>query len=67
MCLIYNEKEEKKKPQKEQNQENKTLGEKKFSYLRILEVDTIKQTEIKDKVREEYLRRTRNFSKPNST
>ena len=38
----------------------RTLGENEtYKYLGILEVDTIKQVEMKDKIREEYLRRTR--------
>ena len=38
----------------------KTLGEKEtYKYLGILEADTIKQMEMKDKIRKEYLRRTR--------
>ena len=36
-----------------------TLGEKKtYTYLDILEADTIKQVEMKEKVKKEYLRRT---------
>ena len=38
----------------------RTLGEKEtYEYLGILEADAIKQVEIKDKIRKEYLRRTR--------
>ena len=38
----------------------RTLGEKEtYKYLDILEADTIKQVEMKDKTRKEYLRRTR--------
>ena len=38
----------------------KTLGEKEtHKYLGILEADTVKQVEIKDKIWKEYLRRTR--------
>ena len=38
----------------------KILGEKEtYKYLRILEVDTIKHTEIKEKIIEEYLRKMR--------
>ena len=38
----------------------KTLGEKEtYTYLGILEADTIKQVEMKDKIKKEYLRRTR--------
>ena len=38
----------------------KTPGENEtYKYLGILEADTVKQVEIKDKIREEYLRRTR--------
>ena len=38
----------------------RTLGENEtYKYLGILEVDTIKQVEMKDKIRKEYLRRTR--------
>ena len=36
------------------------LGENEtYKFLRILEVDTIKQVEMKDKVKKDYLRRTR--------
>ena len=36
------------------------LGEKEtFKYLGILEVDTIKQIEMKEKIKNEYLRRTK--------
>ena len=38
----------------------RTLGEEEtYKYLGILEADTIKQVEMKDKTRKEYLRRTR--------
>ena len=38
----------------------RTLGENEtYKYLGILEADTIKQVEMKDKIRNEYLRRTR--------
>ena len=38
----------------------RTLGEKEmYKYLRILEADTIKQGDIKEKIQKEYLRRTR--------
>ena len=38
----------------------RTLGEKEnYKYLHILEADTIKQVEMKDKIKKEYLRRTR--------
>ena len=38
----------------------RTLGEKEtYKYLGILEVDTIKQMEIKEKIKKEYFRRTR--------
>ena len=38
----------------------RTLGEEEtYQYLPILEADTIKQVEMKDKTRKEYLRRTR--------
>ena len=41
----------------------RTLGEKEtYKFLGILEVDTIKQVEMKDKIQKEYLRRTRNYS-----
>ena len=40
--------------------EVKTLGENEtYKYLDILEADTIKQVEMKDKIQKEYLRRTR--------
>ena len=44
-----------------QNQnEIRTLGENEtYAYLGILEVDTIKQVEMKDKIQKEYLRRSR--------
>ena len=39
---------------------SRTLGEKEtYKYLGILEADTIKQMDIKDKIQKEYLRRTR--------
>ena len=43
------------------NQENvRTLGEKEnYRYLGILEANNFKQTKTKEKVRKEYLRRTR--------
>ena len=49
------------------NQENiRALGEKKtYKYLQILESDTIKQAEMKDKIKKEYLRRTRKLIKTN--
>ena len=38
----------------------RTLGEKEtYKYLGILEADTIKQKEMKEKIKKEYLRRTR--------
>ena len=38
----------------------RTLGENEtYKYLGILEADTIKQVEIKNKIQKEYLRRTR--------
>ena len=38
----------------------RTLGEKEtYKYLGILEADTIKQVEMKEKIQKEYLRRTR--------
>ena len=38
----------------------KTLGEKEtYKYLGILEADTIKQVEMKDKIKKVYFRRTR--------
>ena len=38
----------------------RTLGEREtYKYLAILEADTIKQVEMKDKIQKEYLRRTR--------
>ena len=42
------------------NDKIRTLGENEtYKYLGILEADTIKQVEMKDKIRKEYLRRTR--------
>ena len=42
----------------------RTLGENEtYKYLGILEADTIKQVEMKDKIQEEYLRRTRKVIK----
>ena len=38
----------------------RTFGEKEaYKYLGILEADTIKQVEMKEKIKKEYLRRTR--------
>ena len=50
------------------NQEKiRMLGENEtYKYLGILEADTIKQVEIKDKIQKEYLRRSRNYSRQNS-
>ena len=40
------------------------LGEKEnYKYLEILEVDTIKQAEMKKKIRKEYLRQTKKLHK----
>ena len=40
----------------------RTLGEKEtYKYLGILEVDTVKQVDMKEKIKKEYLRRTRNL------
>ena len=49
------------------NQESfKMLGEKEnYKYLGILEADTIKQAEMKEKIKKEYYRRTRKL--PEST
>ena len=45
------------------NQEKiRTVGET-YKYLEILEADTIKQEEIKEKIKKEYLRRTRKLLK----
>ena len=42
----------------------RTLGEKKtYKYLGILEADTIKQAEMKEKIKKEYLRGTRKLLK----
>ena len=48
-----------------QNQDQiRTLGEKEtYKYLAILEADTIKQVEMKEKIKKEYIRRTRNYSR----
>ena len=40
----------------------RTLGEKEtYKYLGILEADTLKQVDINDKIKKEYLRRIRNL------
>ena len=45
----------------------RTLGEKEtYKYLGILKAVNIKQVEIKEKIKKEYLRRTRNYSRQNS-
>ena len=45
----------------------KTLaGNKTYKYLGILEADTIKQVEMKEKIQKEYLRRTRKLLETNS-
>ena len=45
----------------------RTLGEKEtFKYLGSLEVDTIRQVELKDKIQKEYLRRKKYYSRLNS-
>ena len=44
-----------------------TLGEHEtYKYLDILEADTIKQVEMKDKIRKEYIRRTKKLLETNS-
>ena len=44
----------------------RTLGEKEtYKYLDILEADTIKPVEMKDKIQKEYLRGIGNFSGQN--
>ena len=51
-----------------QNQDNiRTLGENEtYKYWGILEADTIKQLEMKDKIQKEYLREPENYSRQNS-
>ena len=47
----------------------RTLGENEtYKYLVILETDTIKQVQMKDKIRKEYIRKTRKVleTKPSS-
>ena len=45
----------------------RVLGEKEnYKYLGILETDTSKQVETKEKVRKEYLKKLGSFSKPSS-
>ena len=45
----------------------RTLAENEtYNYLGILEADTIKQVEMKDKIPKECLRRTRNYTRQNS-
>ena len=50
---------------KQINQEKiRTLGDKEtYKYLGILEADTTKQLEMKEKIKKEYLRRTRKLLK----
>ena len=52
----------------QQNQDkNRTFRENEtYKYLGILEVDTIKQVQMKDKIQKEYIRRTRKLLKINS-
>ena len=46
------------------NQESiRTFGEKESKYLGISQADTIKQAELKERIRKEYLKRTRKFLK----
>ena len=49
------------------NQEKiRTLGEEEmYKYLEILEADSIKQVEMKEKIKKGYLRRTESYSKTN--
>ena len=45
----------------------RTLAENEtYKYLGILEADTIKQVEMRDKIQKEYLRRTRKLLETNS-
>ena len=56
----------KKKKKKKKKMKKRTLEEKEaFKYVRILEVNTIKQVEMKEKIRKEYLRRTVKLLEPN--
>ena len=50
------------------NQEKiRTLGEKEtYKYLGILEADTIKQVEMKEKIKKEYLREPESYSRQNN-
>ncbi len=53
----------------EQPNQNKirTLAENEtYKYLGILEADTIKQAEMKEKIQKEYLRKPENYSRQNS-
>ena len=48
------------KPKKQTNEKIRTLGEKEtYKYLGILKVDTIKKAEMKEKIHNEHLGRTR--------
>ena len=49
-----------KKKKKKKKKKKRTLGEKEtYKYLGILESDIIKQEEMKEKIKKEYLRRTK--------
>ena len=70
-CAMLVMKSDKRHLTDEMEQPNKdkirTLGEKEtYKYLSILEADTIKQLEMKDKIQNEYLREPENYSRQNS-
>ncbi len=62
MCHANNEKQKMTERIELPNQEKiRTLGEKEtYKYLGILEADTIEQVEMKEKIKKEYPRKTRN-------
>ena len=65
MLIMKNGKQHMTEGLKLSNQEKiRTLGEKEtYKYLGILEIDTIKQVEMKENIKKEYLRRTRKLLK----
>ena len=64
MCHANNEKWKTTNDKIEQsNQEKNSMCVEKETYLRILEADIIKQAEMKEKIKKEYLKRTKKLLK----
>ena len=71
MCHAHNEKWERRNNKKyssiKSGKYQNAWRERKLQYLGILEAKRIKQAEMKEIIRKECLKRTKNFQKPSST